>query len=87
MTTNRFGNLFDDDLGNEVLKRSYDLTIRITKCCGDVCGSFKLEGRLSLEREDNDDQDEDGDTEDEPRDELDVKLLRRLLDRFEKVEK
>ena len=74
---------FPDDLGDELLRRSYDLTIRLTKFEGEVCASYKLEGLLNIDQPESE-----GDTEEIVRDELDVKLLRRLIDRFqEKVEK
>jgi hypothetical protein len=83
MKANRF--TFPDDLGEELLNRSFDLTIKLTKSDNDVFASFKLEGMLTLDRPEVEAED---DTAEIPPDELDVKLLRRLLDRFqEKVEK
>ena len=80
---NRFQ--FPDDLGEELLKRSYDLTIKLTKEGNDVFASFKLEGMLTLDRPEAEAED---DTAEIPPDELDVKLLRRLLARFQEgVEK
>ena len=75
----RFSKLFTDDLGAELLRRSYDLKIRLTRLGGETCGSFKLEGSLSLERP----EDDAGDVAEDSPDELDVKLLRRLLAKFQ----
>lgn len=79
--TSRFNFLDDEALGSELLRRGYDLTVRITKCCDGVFGSFKLEGNLLADRDDELKEDEEP-----PPEELDVKLLRRLLDRFEKAD-
>ena len=67
---------FPDPLGDELLDRAYDLTIKLTKLGPEVCGSFILEGLLNVDRPEEEDPDE------EKPDELDLKLLKRLLDRF-----
>ena len=72
-----------DDLGETLLDRAYDLTVRMTRIGNECCASFKLEGSLSLEQP----EPEDGDTDEMVRDEVDVKLLRRLLARFQETAK
>ena len=72
---------FPDDLGETLLDRSYDLTVRMTRIGNECCASFKLEGSLSLEQPETEGDDE------MVRDEVDVRLLRRLLARFQETTK
>lgn len=78
MSDDDFDRLFhgNDDLPAELLRRCYDLRIRLVKFdSGDISGTFKLEGNLALERA--------GDHDDLPH-EVDIALLHQLLARFEK---